>query len=1060
MTDQNQNEINSNQYWDSRFETDWESNSGREQSRFFARVAIEALPQWLQHKVRWDNLSVCDWGCAQGDGTEALAQLLSWDVTGIDFSQSAIERAASTYPNLKFSHENLLERPDRPPFDVLFSSNTLEHFAKPWEVFGQVAHYASKFIVLLLPYREYDRHAEHEVTFDSTNIPLVPHPDWVLVYDAAVDTRFRQPTYWGGQQILLVYARIAHLGDYQLSLEDARFTGGAGQADDALAQAEKARLERAQAAFVAALSKFAGEGEPGEPGDGAPVPSEAEKARAEQAQAALELERAQAAVRMSDLERESETLRAQLQQLGEEHAKLAADSHQRDERIHFLQYREQALVNEVNTLLATRSWRMTAPLRAVRGAPGWMRKRAKDVSYAYQHGGVRSVVQRSLMYIPRHAKARATVTHAPTTVPVVRPAGPAIPRAPRPRRELPDVFVFSIIDWHFRIQRPQHLAREFARAGHRVYFFTNHFEDAREPGFSIEQLDSALPLYQVKLKVQKAPAIYFAAPTAEAIEQIQAGMRLFFTWSGTERSWSIVQHGYWYPVATGLQSECVAYDCMDHHEGFGNVPQELLAIEDRMMEQADLLVATSSWLEDIARKRNPHVSVIRNAGQYRDFCDAPAERFVDPQGRQIIGYYGAIAEWFDAELVERIAQSFPDALVLLVGADSAGVGERLTKHRNVQMIGEVPYAKLPYYLYAFDVCLMPFRVIPLTLATNPVKIYEYLGAGRSVVGVDLPEMAQFGDLVRIADSHDGFVDQVRAALAALPDAPDVVARRKAFAAGQTWAHRVSDFGDAIRALPQPTVSAIVLTYNNLDLTKNCLESLERYSDGVALEIVIVDNASSDGSPAFLSAWASSRKHVKLILNDDNRGFAGGNNQGLAAATGDYLVILNNDTVVTRGWARRLVNHLRQNPGLGIIGPVTNNIGNEARVETSYQDLAAMQVEAQALTDQYLGEWFELNTVAFFCAMLPRSTYERCGPISEDYGVGFFEDDDYCRRIQAAGLGIGCAEDVFVHHHLSASFNKLGAERKRALFEANRLVYEAKWGPWTPHQYRRRKTIGN
>jgi GT2 family glycosyltransferase len=152
----------------------------------------------------------------------------------------------------------------------------------------------------------------------------------------------------------------------------------------------------------------------------------------------------------------------------------------------------------------------------------------------------------------------------------------------------------------------------------------------------------------------------------------------------------------------------------------------------------------------------------------------------------------------------------------------------------------------------------------------------------------------------------------------------------------------------------------------------------------------------------------------------------------------------------------LVNHLRNNPKIGIIGPATNNIGNEARVETHYSTLEEMHAEAEILTEAHLGHWFEINTVAFFCAMLPRSTYERCGPLCEDYGVGFFEDDDYCRRVQKAGLTVACADDVFVHHHLSASFNKLGAERKRALFETNLAIYEAKWGKWVPHQYRSKR----
>lgn len=149
----------------------------------------------------------------------------------------------------------------------------------------------------------------------------------------------------------------------------------------------------------------------------------------------------------------------------------------------------------------------------------------------------------------------------------------------------------------------------------------------------------------------------------------------------------------------------------------------------------------------------------------------------------------------------------------------------------------------------------------------------------------------------------------------------------------------------------------------------------------------------------------------------------------------------------------MVNHLLNAPEIGIIGPLTNNIGNEARVATQYTDLDGMHIEAESITQENVGKWFELNTVAFFCAMLPRSTYERCGPISEDYGLGFFEDDDYCRRIQKANLTVACAEDAFVHHHLSASFDKLGVEKKRALFEKNRAIYEAKWGHWTPHRYR-------
>ena len=1051
-----QENINSNSYWDHRFVTDWNSNKGGEQSRFFARVAIDAMPEWLMHTIRWNNLTVCDWGCAQGQGTEMLAQLLSWDITGIDFSKPAIESAQQRYKNIKFVHENLLDAPNRPTFDVLFSSNTLEHFAEPWSVFNKIANYAGKFIVLLLPYREFERHAEHEVTFDAINIPFSPNAAWTLVHSSVVNTRFRKPNYWPGDQILLVYAHTAQLAAQRFTLADASLNDSdhsdlitALQEQFSLAEVRHAKeLEAAREKWVAESKQAWLIAEK--------APSDTMTAQIADLEARAAMSEARTAALLEELDEERDKLR----QAADQNAMLVATAHQSSERVHFLQYREQALVHEIKTLMATKSWRITAPLRTIRGSSKWMKGRLHDVNYAYAHGGIRGVVHRSLKYISkrrsRHAvlpAARSSSSEGIADAPVS--AGTVV-YAPAPKRLVPDVFIFSIIDWHFRIQRPQHLAREFARAGHHVYFFSNHFEDAKEPGFSLERLDDTLPLYQVKLKVKGAPAIYFAAPTTEATHQILAGLKLFREWSGTERSYSLVQHGYWYPIATRMQSECVTYDCMDHHEGFGNVPQELLELEARMMRRADLLVATSSWLQDHARKYNRHVELIRNAGQYADFCDTPSERYTDPRGRRIIGYYGAIAEWFDADLVARVAQAFPDALVLLVGADTANVGARLRAFPNVEMTGEVPYARLPFYLYAFDVCMLPFKVIPLTLATNPVKVYEYLGAGSSVVSIDLPEMAQFNGLVRLADTHEGFIEKVHEAIAALPDSAETVNCRKDFAAGQTWAHRVHTFRQAIKALPHPKVSAIVLTYNNLALTKDCLGSLEKYSDDVDLEIVVVDNASNDGSPAYLSSWAASRQNVKLILNADNRGFAAGNNQGLAAASGDYLVILNNDTVVTRGWAQRMVNHFRNAPEIGILGPLTNNIGNEARVDTHYTELDAMHQEAEKIIRPNLGNWFELNTVAFFCAMVPRSTYERCGALCEDYGIGFFEDDDYCRRVQAAGLAVGCAEDVFVHHHLSASFNKLGQERKRALFEVNRAIYEAKWGSWTPHRYRERR----
>jgi GT2 family glycosyltransferase/glycosyltransferase involved in cell wall biosynthesis len=616
-----------------------------------------------------------------------------------------------------------------------------------------------------------------------------------------------------------------------------------------------------------------------------------------------------------------------------------------------------------------------------------------------------------------------------------------------------DFFLWAVIDWHFRIQRPQHLARELAAAGHRVFYISNNFIDRVEPGFSVEALGTEGRLFQIHLHLAGCPSIYQSIPSAAQREQLRAGIGEVLAWAHSRACASLVQHPYWLETAQILPNHRLVYDCMDHHGGFADNTQEVIARERELMRVADLLVVTSEWLQREAGANNSRCLIVRNACQYEHFCERPAEIFRDSRGRRIIGYYGALAEWFDLELLEKVARNHPDCLVLLVGADTAGARRRLGHLDNVTFTGEVAYAQLPHYLYGFDVCLLPFQVIPLTLATNPVKVYEYLSAGKNVVSIDLPEIKQFGDLVRTGADHHAFLAALTEVLRAPPD-PQLAARQQEFASGQTWAHRVRDLLQGIDSLEQPKVSVIVVTYNNLDLTKVCLDSLDRYSAYPNLELIVVDNASDDGTPDYLRAWEQSGNNRLVILNSDNRGFAGGNNQGLAAASGDYLVMLNNDTHVTPGWVSTMVGHLRRSDGLGLLGPVTNNIGNEARIDIHYGDMEQMLQASGDYTARHAGQLTPLHAAAFFCVMMPRVVYERVGRLDEAFGIGMFEDDDYCRRVQQQGWSIACAEDVFIHHNLSASFNKIKQEKRQAMFEQNKAIYEAKWGAWVPHKYRR------
>jgi GT2 family glycosyltransferase len=256
------------------------------------------------------------------------------------------------------------------------------------------------------------------------------------------------------------------------------------------------------------------------------------------------------------------------------------------------------------------------------------------------------------------------------------------------------------------------------------------------------------------------------------------------------------------------------------------------------------------------------------------------------------------------------------------------------------------------------------------------------------------------------------------------------------------------------ALGPDSASIVVVTCDGLTFTRLCLESVLA-NTGPDFELIVVDNGSDDGTPAYLTRLAERDARVRVLLNGRNMGFAPACNQGLTLAGGEHLVLLNNDTMVPPGWLSRLLPHLR-NPGVGLVGPVTNRIGNEAEIETDYRTWGEFLELARRRSNEHAGEWLEMRTPAMFCLAMRRQTYLRLGPLDERYEVGLLEDDDYAERARGAGYQLRCVEDTLVHHFGEASFGKLvaGGEYARILRE-NQQRYAEKWGhAWEPYGRRR------
>ena len=643
--------------------------------------------------------------------------------------------------------------------------------------------------------------------------------------------------------------------------------------------------------------------------------------------------------------------------------------------------------------------------------------------------------------------------------PVVAVDAPVQPAGGVSHQPKHDLIVFAAIDWHFRFQRPQQLACQFADHGHRVFYVSISFQDTPpERGVAPVIAPIRPHVYEVRLHGPSTLSVYRSRLEEAILEQCLEAFSVLQREQGIVDAVSLVQLPFWRPLVSRLRARFgwrFVYDCLDRHAGFSTNDPVMLAEEEALTRESDLVVATSRVLHEEQRTLNPQCVRIPNAADYAHFCAFVGEA---PSGlqqlrRPVIGYYGAIADWFDTALIGDLARRRPQWSFVLVGSTFTADLRPLERLPNVHLPGEQPYPRLPAYLHSFDVCLIPFKRLPLTEATNPVKFYEYLSAGKPVVSVPLPELAEYAaeGLVLFAEDAAEFTDQIEHALAA--NSPEAVTRRMRFAEQHTWEARYLQLAEAIRQLYHKT-SIIIPAHNNLHLTRLCVDSIFRHTTWPNYEIVIVDNASSDGTADYLHELAARYANVRCIFNERNAGFARAINQGIAAAGGDYLVFLNNDTIVARGWLTAMIRYLEAHPDVGMIGPATNLAGNEAKIDVDYTTVEEMEAFAERYTREHAGEALEPRMLGFFCVVIARRVLDQVGLLDERFGIGMFEDDDLSLRVRRAGYRLVCTDGAFVHHFHSATMRKFSEQEYLQLFEANRAKFEQKWGiRWTPHRYR-------
>jgi len=263
-------------------------------------------------------------------------------------------------------------------------------------------------------------------------------------------------------------------------------------------------------------------------------------------------------------------------------------------------------------------------------------------------------------------------------------------------------------------------------------------------------------------------------------------------------------------------------------------------------------------------------------------------------------------------------------------------------------------------------------------------------------------------------------------------APNLVAK-------EAWFMETPPLGDELASL-------IILCCNQLDFTRQCLESVWQHTRP-PYELLLIDNGSTDGTAAYLDELRqrSGPERVVVIRNDTNRGFAAGCNQGLTEARGRYLVLLNNDTIVTPGWLEGLIAVSHHNwPRIGIVGPMTSCASPPQEVPIDYRTPEELLAFANRRRQAFAGQASSVQRLIGFCMLFRREVWEKVGGLDEGFGLGFFEDDDLCVRVREAGFELAMALDVFIHHYGNQTFKGLDIDA-RAQLETNFQKFRAKWG---------------
>jgi GT2 family glycosyltransferase/glycosyltransferase involved in cell wall biosynthesis len=591
------------------------------------------------------------------------------------------------------------------------------------------------------------------------------------------------------------------------------------------------------------------------------------------------------------------------------------------------------------------------------------------------------------------------------------------------------------------------LLRMLSGAGHAVTFIARNGAGGERYKAELERLGVEVYAGDPAKVIQSPPARPFELPSLLTETGYDLALLSFY----------YVAEQYLPEIRSYSPHTRIAIDTVDVHwvreereaELYGDAARTQQAAVTKRRElgvyaYADALVAVT---EDdrqalLAQLPDVHVHVVPNV---HDTVGA-GPGFEERDGLLFVGNFnhppnGDAALWLCEEILPRVRAELPGVRATIVGQNppaevAAHAGEA------VHVTGWVPETEP--YVSSHRVSVAPLRYG----AGMKGKIGEALAAGLPVVTTPTGAEGMGEAPLLVADDADAFAAEIVRVyrdrslwerLAA--SSRDIVEQRWSPRAVASTVESLVAY-EAERAVDAELTSIIVLVHDQAELTERCLRSIDEHTPE-RHELILVDNGSGDQASGLLRRWVNERENVVLVRNGDNRGFAGGNNQGLALARGGRIVLLNNDTEVTPGWLERMHGVLDRHPETGIVGATSNRAAGPQQVEDADYEPGGHVEFAARVAERNDGRSETSDRLVGFCLLLRRDVVDRIGGLDERFGFGNFEDDDYILRARLEGWDARVALDSFVHHVGNQTFQAAGIEYQQQILQ-NWQIFKEKW----------------